>query len=631
MSAIAGIIYKDTYEVSRLIKPMLDTLSHRGYPEKEIFPYKNIELGTCGNTISKGSKKRVSAGIDGTIVNAQELRNELSQMGFHSEKESNSELVMQAYAAWGMACLTRINGSFAFFIFDEEKEHLIIARDRIGNKPLYWFHDSHHFIFGSEIKGLLSTGVVPQEPSPESFAVYLTMGYFPQDFTPIQGVNKLLPGYYLKIQLSQKKVIQPFWSLSSCFMRQTYEPVEVIAEKLDDFLSLSVQRNLRLEESAGCFLSGGLGSSSTAYFLNKLKEDRKIEAFTTGFAEENRADIETAEKVSSALRMPHYCSLVMQDFFLHDLVRMLWHLDEPLADPNILLAWQLTKMATQQTRCVFSGMGCDELLASHLRYTAEERKGGYQLHLRQWMHPLLKKFIIPLFRHVSPTIAYRMLKESKVNPWQAEFIYSSMLFPEGRLAQVSPSLEGMFDIEVFFHKFHHINRLPSITSSFLYFDVKTCLPERYILQFERFCSVHGLTWQTPFLDREVVEFITSIPSPEILSGKDTAAALKIILDGHLPEEVVNRSKHTRLNFLKSWVEAPELLEAFHLLDEGTLVDNGLLSKRWLQEKLASPASRYASFPQLWAILVWEIWFRLFINRPVRSEVPDIRVKDLLRE
>lgn len=631
MGAIAGIIYQDLYQASRMIDPMAGVLSQRGQRERTFHFFKNMELAAIGQPMAKNTSGTIAAGIDGYILNRDELKAELQHQGHRLYEDSDAQLLVCAYECFGEGFLKMIDGAFTLFVFDERNESLLIARDRIGNKPLYWYHDHQYFLFSSSIKGLLASGIVPPTPSIDAFAVYLTLGYFPQDFSPIDQVSKLLPSFKISVKLNQNKKIDSYWSFSSYFQNQKKEPIEYITTQLDQLLKRSMQLHLRGQSSVGSVVSGGLGSASVAYYLNKCADLKNLTAYTAGFINDSQHDIEIAEEVSDLLHIPHRLSLLSRDNFLDELVKIVWHLDEPIADPNILATWQLGRMVGKDHENVFSGMGSDELLAGHLRYTSVEREKSYQLYLREWMHPLLRAFLIPFFKRIHPTWAFRFLKESKVNPWQSEFLQANTLFQPSELEAVSAPLKGMFDSEVFLHKFHHLSRVKSTTSSFLYFDVKTRLPECFMMQYERLMTANGLTWHAPFLDRRTVEFLAAIPEPDNLKEREAAVYLKSLLRGHLPDAIIDRPKRTRKEFLRAWVESEPMLASLKLLKKGALANNGLLSPQWLDEKLISPASRYVAFPQLFAVLVWEIWFRLFINRPIRPRVPDLPVKDLLAE
>ncbi|MEM1282550.1 MAG: asparagine synthase C-terminal domain-containing protein, partial [Chlamydiota bacterium] len=379
----------------------------------------------------------------------------------------------------------------------------------------------------------------------------------------------------------------------------------------------------------GCFVSGGLGSATIAYYLNKYRENRNLHVYTVGFQNENIEDLEAATDVVKTLGVNHQSHVITPHDYLDDLTKVIWYLDEPIADPNILATWRLSSLAAKDVNCVFSGMGSDEFLAGHNRYTLKEQQIDPLSKALEISKPLIYRFLVPIINMFYRPLAYRLLKESRTDPWQFEYLKQNSLFPEHILKNVSPKLVGLFDTEVFLHKFHHINRVKSSVSSFLYFDVKTRLADCYMLQYDRLTSAHNLSWRTPFMDRSLIEFLASLPEPEQLTEDETASYLKRVMTDHLPPAVVQRAKRTRKAFLSNWIEKSSFGHICKQLELGTLVETGIISREWLKVALETPESRVNSFRYLWAIFILEVWFQLFINRPITPEMPETPVNKLL--
>lgn len=621
MGGIAGIVYPDTFQASQRIHPMMRALLHRGCEIPDIVTYKNIEMGFCNDSFFANPKKAIYAGIDGRIENEAELSHDLKLHGLTCEGKNQAELILLSYELWGNAFIHRVNGKFAISILDTSKKKLLLIRDRIGEKPLYWYHDQNHFIFASELKSILASGLVSQTPAQDAFSAYLQFGYIPQDMTPIRKVNKLLPSYYLEFHFDQSKIIEPYWSYSSHFEKHTPIKKQAVVAKLNDLLSASVQNLLPKNEPIGCLISGGLGSAAVAYYTAKLTNN--VSSYSAGFQGQNEEDISVAKEVSTILGIPHESRMIPSQNLLTNFANILWYLDEPIADPNVIATWNLAELASHHTEHVFSGMGSDELLAGHSRYTITPAK--------QPLLPYLKVLLLPLLKLLYKPAAYAYLKRSRTNPWQIEYMRHNALFDEATITQAAPALAKLFDPEIFLHKFHHLSRIKSTVASYLYLDVKTRLPDHYILQFERLTAAHGLQWSAPFLDRRVIEFLASLMEQESISEKETARFLKEILNEVFPDYIVNRPKRTRHGFLKSWADESEIKTAFMLLPFGALAEAGLVSEKWLKEKTATPEMRAQHFPLLWAILTLEVWYRLFITKPVTTSPPNINVLDLLNE
>lgn len=632
MEGIAGIVYPDVFQISHLLNPMLNMMEHRGGDAQDSILHKNIHIGINGGKLVFNEKKSIAIAFSGAIYNYEELYTELKKHGPVPHHLSHStQLLVQAYELWGTDCIAKLNGDFAFAIFDQHKERLVLARDRIGKKPLYWYQDQNTFLFASELKALLATGSVAQTPSEDAIASYLYFGYIPQDLTPIKNVNKLLPGYFLQFNRDKSLSIQSYWSYSSYFEKKNRASKTVVAKQLNDLLLKAIKARLPRNALIGCFISGGLGSAAIADYLHQLVPQNHLYAYSSGFQGQNDPDIQAANEVAKILEIPHIRESLTPTNFLDQLVPIAWHLDEPLADPNVISTWRMAKMAAEKTTTVFSGMGSDEFLAGHSRYSLEERQVGLSSKFFQYNLNLLKTFLLPLLNYVYPRASYELLKKSRTNPWQFDFLRHNAVFDEGILALAAPKLSPFFDPDVFLHKFHNLIKIKSTVSSFLYLDVKTRLADCYVLQLERLTAAHNLEWTPPFLDHHLIEYLAGLSEPDLLTEKETAIYLKTLLKDVFPNHILNRPKRTRPDFLKSWANTPELKSIWTLLAKGTLVEMGYISETWLNLQIEKPQRCENSFKYLWSILMLEIWMRLFISRSIQPKAPDISVRELLSE
>ncbi|MGA8164930.1 MAG: asparagine synthase (glutamine-hydrolyzing) [Waddliaceae bacterium] len=639
MSGIAGIVYPDVFQMNQLILPMLETLKSRSPQDQsqKIYTHQNIQIGTTGGRFASNEKETIHIGIDGNIYNSEELRKELIKKGYDRVREkSRDEVLIHAYELWGSSCFERLAGDFALMILDQNKNQILLCRDRIGKKPLYWFQDQHHFIFASELKAILATGVVPQTPAMDGLSSYLFFGYIPQDMSPIEGISKLLPAHYLCFNSDRSKSIASFWSYSSYFEKTNENSMTTIIKDLDLLLRESVKVRIPKkrplnEEPLGCFVLGGIGSAGIAYYLANLLSAENLRSFAVGFEGENDEDMKTAANASGLLGISNESFLITSKTFLDDLVKIAWHLDEPIADPNIISTWKLAEIAAKTTSTVFSGMGSDELFAGHSRYSIAEQGSKALRRIVQTPMAWISRVLIPFFNLFYKPFAYELLKQSRTNPWQFHYLKQNALFDQQELKKASPKLGGIFDPEVFLHKFHHLPRVQSTVASFLYFDIKTRLADCFLLQYDRLTAAHGLDWKAPFLDRRIVEYLAGLPEPEILQETETASYLKKILKDVFPRSIVSRPKKTRKYFLKTWIETETYHHIFKTLLNGNLVETGLISKGWLIQQLDSLGHRPHAFRYLWSILLLEIWFHLYIDSPIRPTPPKLTVEELLKE
>lgn len=566
MKGIVGILYPEAYQVYHHIDVMLDAIRHRNGDHRNFLSHKNLQIGMCGGNFVFNEKKSLYACLDGYFSNTSELIAILKKQGVAgSQLLSHDDILLHGYETFGISFLSLLHGDFAVAIFDQQKEKLILARDPIGKKPMYWYSDQRHVIFGSELKSLLASSLVPQTVAKEAIAAYLHFGYIPQDMSPIKDVNKLLPGHYLQMTLNRNISIHSFWSYSSFFQRKSTIEKRHFENSLEHLINRAVHSGI--ETGSNIFVPSSQNS---------------------GIAE--RLGIQ-ADAYSPS---PN----------LESLMEALWHLDEPQADPEILTLWQIAAQASQKNTIIFTDLGFKETLNSIVFYQEDHQALApyYRSHISsRW------KFLIPVMKWLYEPLAFKFLKHLRTHSWQIQYAKRHAFMDDKTMQAAFPKLSTLFDPEVFFNKFHHLARLNNLTSSLLYCDMKTRIPDCSILQMERMTAAHGLEWRTPFLDRHLIELLASNPKTNTSYTQN----------------------HSPLTLLPS----QELINLLDLLPNGGLVENGLLLKSWVSERIKSfkQAPKANEYRLLWGILSLELWYRLYIIQPISSSPPEFTVKDLLRK
>ncbi len=612
MHQIAGIIYPDIFQMTHLIESMMSPLAKTATTPIDYYTLKNMEFALLGSSFATNERKSTVLGFDGLLTNVKELKKEHPFL----DDSSLAHIALSAYEHFGPSFLKKLQGEFVIVLYDSNREELILARDPIGKKNLYWYQDNNHFLFSSSLKSLLITGIVPKTIAKDAIAAYLYLGYFPQDLTPIKNVNKLLPGCSLTLKSHGALQIEPFWSLSSHFNKPTPNPIEALHE-FDEKLANAVKKKLpQTKPTAGCFISGGLGSAAIAYYVTKNATN--VSSYTSYFDGESKENLIAAKSVAETLKIPQEIKKITPASFLQSLIPIISTLEEPIADPNIVATYEMAHMAKGKTRVVFSGMGSDELLGAHNRYTVDEASLSPKERLKEVFSPVVTNCLIPLCKWLYKPLAYKMIKSSKINPWQYQYLEHNTIFNKRELSELSPSLVNLFDPEVFLNRFEVLTSFSSKISSYLYIDIKTRLVDAYIFQYAKLCNAEGLEWRTPYFDLPLIEFLVSLHEPQSQNDQETGLFLQKLFEGIYPKDVVFRPKRRKNDFLHSWLENEEIRETFKLLENGYLVENGLISKEWLQLALKGKKS---DFKGLFSLLVLEIWTRLFITDSF-SEIPE---------
>lgn len=642
MSRIAGIIYPSAFQVTEMIGEM-----HATFPSRSPFQYfhhKNLELGGWDTDIATNEAKNIWALLDGEIYNKQELREELKNLGYKFSGESDTELIVHAYEKWEEEFLHRLNGPFALAIFDEQKEILLLARDRLGQKPLYWTAQREYWLFSTEIKGLIATGVVPQTPATDALASYLYFGFIPQDLSAIHGVNKLLPCHYLKVNLNRQSVIGQHWSFSDHLQikkplskEETYEE---LGKRLEEAVRISLPKEempkegMPKKDMIGSFLVGNLGSSAMTWFLSHVAPRDRLRTYTAVFDEPNPIELQTSSEIAHTLSLNHETKRIQPEEVLDELPKIIWHLDEPIADPFAVQTWHLGKLASSQCPFVYADLGWEEMLGGSSRYFISERKKSYPkpplaFFLAQLPPTLRDRFLLPFLKFIRCNYLYRILRNVDINREQVTYLMEAALFKGKGRKKVSPMLYNAFDPEVFTQRFHRLSSLHGSINPSLYYDAKTELPDRLLIQFERLLTPHNVRVINPFLDYRLVEFLAEIPEEIKFESKMPGALLH-----HLMEKLCHDCPpfpEREDSFMDTWRTNSRFRDIFALLLKGRLVDEGIISGRWIRQQLGYPYLIPRTFKQLWAILVLEVWFRLFINRPIDIANSNLSVEELLRQ
>ncbi|MFZ0565205.1 MAG: asparagine synthase-related protein [Chlamydiales bacterium] len=624
MGQISAIVYPSAFQVTELIDNM-------GFDSKgNYFRYKNLELGGWDVSAFNNERKTIWAFVEGQIYNASILREELKKLGFNFTQDTQSELITHAYEAWKENFLARLNGPFALAIFDEEQEILLMARDRIGQKSLYWTTHGEYWLVSTDIKSLLASGIVPQTPSTDALASYLYFGFIPQDLSSIQGINKILPGHYLKVGLKRQTLIGQYWSLSKQFELKKTFASEEIYHQFGELLEESIRVSLPKEELVGSFLLGDLGSSSLPWFLQReASSPNQVHAYASYLEREKTPELTQSQEIANNLSLPHQFAPIQIEEVFQKLPAMVWHLDEPIADLNLVRTWKLAELASKECGFVYTALGWDEMLAGSARYfkATEEKRPPFAHFLAHLPYPYLRHLVFPLLNLLRSEYKYRIIRNIDINREQVAYLAQTALFKGRNRKKVSPFLHRFFDPEAFTQRFHRLTALSGKINPSLYYDAKTYLPDSLLLQYERLLQPHGVKMVAPYLDANLVDFLATIPEEIKFEGEMAGSLLK-----HCMKRLFYISPpylEGQPSFAEIWKDKLEFRPIFVELTRGRLVEEEFISKKWIRHKLSYPFLTTKTFEQLWAILVLEVWFRLYINRPMDITLSKLSLQELL--
>lgn len=608
MCGIVGQV-NTTHPVDRTcFQRMCRTLAHRGPDAEGVRFFADdrvalghrrlaiIELSDGGIQPMATADGRLWISFNGEIYNYRDLRRELELSGYVFRTNSDTEVILNAYAQWGAACLNRLRGIFAFGIWDESRQQLWLARDHLGVKPLYYFHNNERFIFASELKAILADSSVPRRPSKEAIADYLTYGYVPYHRSIFEQIAKLPAGHHLILQHGQAS-IRPYWDVTyTGVITDEQEAITVIQSHLQEAISMQLVSDVPV----GVLLSGGVDSSTIAAYSSN-PQAAPLHSFTIGFAEQANDESQYAAEVAAYFGTRHHHQRL--DFqTARDLLPLYPKVyDEPFYDSSGLPTYLVSQMARQTVKVVLGGDGGDEVFAGYRRYgyfTASERIPV--------PHPLLKAAAHLVWRplhRISRWRFYAELLHDQVRPPLEAFARHVTIVPPPQTAALLQhhTDDPLWLLRRFWHEDY-----PRISAA-QYLDLKTYLVDDILTKVDRASMAQGLEVRVPLLDYRLVEAAFSIDARLLFAHQQRKSLLKKAVRGVVPDSVLTTRKQGFAIPLEEWFAAGLRTTATNLLTDGGLVQAGIVSAEPLQRFLAA-----ASHEQVWTLYTLEAWFRQWI-------------------
>ncbi len=590
-----------------------------------------IDTSADGHQPMQDPSGRYTITFNGEIYNYQALRQRLQQQGVSFRSATDTEVLLQLYMHEGAACLQQLNGFFAFAIYDEQKDVLFVARDRIGIKPLVYYHDEDKVLFASEIKSLLAYGIEKQIDY-TSLQQYLQFNYVPAPHTMLQGVKKLMPGQYLEVSKPREERVRfytyyqiPFDEKSANFAedhpaRLNYEQQQ---QQLATLLEDSVQQRLVADVPLGAFLSGGIDSSVIATLASR--HVKHLSTFSVGYRDEPFYD-ETryARKVADKLGTNHTVfSLTNHDLYEH-LHQLLDYVDEPFADSSALPVYILSKETRQRVTVALSGDGADELFS------------GYNKHQAAWrtMHPGWAeqgvRALLPLWQRLPQSRSGRL--SNKVRQLQ-RFAEGAQLTAQERYlrwatfmtshkagALLSESAREQVSVADYEARtgqlLRNISNEGESISQWLYTDTQVVLPNDMLTKVDWMSMAHGLEVRVPFLDHRVVEYAFQLPEEAKINKRMKKRIVQDTFRSVLPKSLYRRPKKgfevPLLGWFRSELQSTitqDLLEDQFITAQGIFDLSGI--QRLKQQLFSSnPGDVHAT---TWALIVFQWWWKKYLS------------------
>ncbi|MEK6783755.1 MAG: asparagine synthase (glutamine-hydrolyzing) [Bacteroidota bacterium] len=579
-----------------------------------------IDTSATANQPMWDESKRYCIIFNGEIFNFQELRKELQKNDISFSTHSDTEVLLKLYILEKEACLYKLNGFFAFCIYDKQEQTFFIVRDRFGIKPLLYVHDEDKFLFASEMKSILCFGI-EKELDYTSLHTYLQLNYIPAPRSIFKKVKKLLPGHYLKIVNRQLSIVN-YYAIPNAASQTEKNPFtyEESKQKLKILLEASVERRLVADVSLGAFLSGGIDSSVVTGLASRHKPD--LHTFSVGFKDEKFFDeTEYARLVANHFKTNHTVFSLSNDDLYEHVHSILDYLDEPFADSSAINVYILSKETRQHATVALSGDGADELLAGYNKHAAFHRMihKGWKENAVGSLLSLWK--ILPKSRNNALANRVRQLQRfaegMKLSSKDRYWSWAGYAKENQALALLSDSSRHQFiEADYLNFKSELLQTIPATESinDILLTDMKLVLPNDMLTKVDLMSMANGLEVRVPFLDYEVVNFLFSLPDDFKINSDIRKRILQDAYKDILPPQLYNRPKKGFEVPLLKWLRKEmKSLIMDDLLSQKFIVDQNIFDYPAI-EKLKKKL--FSSHPEdvharIWGLIVFQWWWKKY--------------------
>ena len=599
---------------------MTDAVRHRGPDAAGYFHDGSIGLGhrrlsiidlATGDQPLANEDGSVQVVFNGEIYNFAEVRRELVAQGHTFRTSSDTEVIVHGYEQWGERCVERFRGMFAFAVWDGRARRLLLVRDRLGVKPLYYAQVPGGIVFGSEIKSLLQDPDVPRDWRADAVDAYLTLLYVPAPDTIYQGIHKLPPAHTLVAENGTVRVSR-YWDLEFTGDGSAAREDDYLAE-LDALLRESVGLRLISDVPLGAFLSGGIDSSLVVAYMAEASATPPV-TISVGFDHDAFDEVAHAETVARHLGCEFH-ALTANPRVEELLPKLAWHFDEPFADSSAVPTYYVSQAARQLVTVALSGDGGDELWAGYARHRVE----SWEHRLRNALGPAA-----PIAGWIGQALPLtvkgaRSLRHLGANPDQAYALKHAygMFEPDAKARLYSGDFRRAVrhcDPFASFRDAYAACASPDPVDRSMYVDARTYMIDDVLTKVDRMSMAVSLEAREPLLDHKLLEFAARVPSALKLKDGRTKHLLRRVLERRVPRSIVERAKRGFEAPIGEWLRGPLAPMASELLLDGRLRDRGIfhapeVTRLWTEHRSGRADHRH----RLWQLLMLELWFREFID------------------
>lgn len=628
MCGIAGFVDTDrgtartADERAQIIERMCHVIRHRGPDDLGVMLKHHAALGmrrlsiidlSGGHQPISNEDHTVTIVFNGEIYNYRELQKTLQSRGHHFLTNSDTETIVHAYEEFGASCVDQLRGMFAFAIWDERKQSLFIARDRVGKKPLYYsVTRTGTLVFGSELKSLLEHPEVERTINPRSLDAYFSLGYVPDPISIFENVEKLPPGHHLTFN-NGRLTVERYWDFSYDAKTNGHSVTDYL-EELRALLDEAVKLRLVSDVPLGAFLSGGI-DSSTVVGLMAGHMNQPVKTFSIGFNEDSYDELKYARMTAKKFGTDHHEFLVTPDI-CEVVDQLAWHFDEPFADSSAIPTYVVSRLAREHVKVVLTGDGGDELFAGYSRYVTERQRSKFDRVPR-----LVKENLMDPLSRGLPHGAWgrNYLHNVSLDPINRYLdnvsVFTGLNKVELYTADFSDQLRNSSHLGAYFQELSRNVKTDAPLDSLLYIDSKTYLPGDILTKVDRMSMAVSLEARVPLLDHKLIEFVTRIPASMKLAGTQTKHLFKKAIADLVPAEILNRPKQGFGVPIQHWINQQLRERIRDTLNDPRTLQRGYVSRSHVETLLNEhERGRRDHAMALWSLLMLELWHRQYVDK-----------------
>ena len=623
MCGIAGIVSLDKRPVDpNDLQRMCDAIVHRGPDDEGYYFAPGVGLGMrrlsiidldTGHQPIHNEDGSIQVVFNGEIYNYKELRRDLLQRGHSFYTDTDTETIVHLYEEYGSRVVEKLRGMFAFALWDGRRRQLLLARDRLGIKPLYYAYIHGRLIFASELKAILQLPEIDIAFNWKSAQRLFTFLATPNSESLVEGVHKLGPGQILIAAANQEPLVEQYWDVQ--FVPDYEHDENFFVERLRELLLEAVRLRMVSDVPVGAFLSGGLDSSSVVAMMSGLASE-PIKTYTIGFEDSGYDETPYARQVANQFGTLHSEQILATDA-LDVIEDIAWYLDEPLGDSSVIPTYMVSKLAAKDVKVSLSADGGDELFAGYDKYVVENRERNYR-----FIPSPVRRALGHVGRALPDSARGKNFLEHIALDGVNRYLDASTFFKiKDQKRLFRPEVFELMSADPYRTEAEHLRKHNgNWLSSLQYLDLKSYLPLDILTKVDRMSMAHSLEARVPLLDHKLVEFAATIPPELKLKQGATKYIFKKAMRGILPDTIIDRPKHGFAVPLGQWFKGRFDDFLHDLLLSDTSRRRGILNAGHVEHLIRLHRGGRPLDSQLWTLISFELWCRTFMDRkPIPRE------------